>query len=360
MTAVARIIDANANRAREALRVMEDAARFGLNDGELSGRLKGLRHDLRPALAALGESAGLDPGVLIASRDTEGDVGTRISTEAEGRRSGLRDVAAAAGARLGEALRSMEEAAKAAGADASGLEALRYRGYTAEKMLLAAFGTGRAVQWRLCVLLTDSLCAGRGWERVASEAIDGGADCLQLREKELEGRELLRRARRLVQMAHPRGVAVVVNDRLDIALLAGADGVHVGQDDLSVEDVRRLAGRRLLVGVSTANMEQARAAARAGADYCGVGPMFATMTKHKPVLSGPAYLREYLADPLTARVPHLAIGGIAVGNVGELVAAGCLGIAVSSAVCGADDPRDACARLRRVADRGRSEPITRG
>jgi thiamine-phosphate pyrophosphorylase len=236
------------------------------------------------------------------------------------------------------------------------LEGLRYRAYAAEQRLGLALGGGRAPQWRLCVLITEVLCRGKPWDSIARAAIAGGADCLQLREKDLPSRQLLTRALALVRLAREAGAsstppvapvrpAVIINDRPDIALLAGADGVHLGQEDLAVEDARRLAGSRLLIGISTANMDQARAAARAGADYCGIGPMFATTTKEKPVLSGPAYLREYLADPLTARVPHLAIGGITPQNIGELAAAGCRGVAVSAAVCGAREAASVCRQM---------------
>jgi thiamine-phosphate pyrophosphorylase len=148
-------------------------------------------------------------------------------------------------------------------------------------------------------------------------------------------------------MCREHAAASIVNDRPDIALLAAADGVHLGQEDLRIADARRLAGMTLLVGVSTANMEQARAAAGEGADYCGVGPMFHTTTKDKPRLSGPAYLREYLADERTARVPHLAIGGIGPGNIADLAGAGCRGVAVSSAVCGSPDPAEVCREILR-------------
>jgi thiamine-phosphate pyrophosphorylase len=304
--------------------------------------IKALRHELGAALG----SAGVDAGVLLASRDTPGDVGTGIATETEGRRAGIRDVAAAASARLGEALRSIEEAVKVLGGDAAAIERSRYTGYEAGKRLVLAFGAGSGVQWRVCVLITEALCA-LPWEDVARRAIEGGADCLQLREKGLGDRDLLGRARRLVALgrASGRGVSIVVNDRVDIALLAGADGVHLGQDDLGVEDARRVAGFSLLVGVSTENLEQARRAARAGADYCGVGPMFTTSTKDKPRIAGPAYLREYLADEVAGARPHLAIGGITPRSIGELAAAGCRGVAVASCVCGSPDPAGVCRDL---------------
>lgn len=337
----ARLIDAASNRAREALRVLEDCARFGLDSPPLCERLKAMRHGLRAALDQL----PLDRAMLLASRDVEGDVGRTIAGAGEYTRKGMGDIAAAAGARLTESLRSLEEAAKGLGAPdaAETIEALRYQAYDVERAIGLALAGGRAPQWRLCVLITESLCRHHPWDTVAAMAIDGGADCLQLREKELSGGALVDRAQRLIAMARPRGVHVIVNDRVDVALLAGADGVHVGQQDLSVAQVRTLAGERLLVGVSTESIEQAQRATDAGADYCGVGPMFPTTTKDKPRIAGVEYLREYLAHE--AFPPHLAIGGIDDARAEQLAQAGCRGIAVSSFVCGAKDPREACARL---------------
>lgn len=349
MDRLVRIIDANANRAREALRVLEDTARFVLEHESLCAELKGIRHDLRRALDLI----GLDRETLLASRNSEGDVGTRLSTPAEMKRAGTRDVATAAASRLTESLRAIEECAKSLGYDTSDegvrlIESLRYRAYDTERRLDLAFATGRAGQWRLCVLVTESLCTRHTWEDVAKAAADHGADCLQLREKSLTDTELLQRAGRLVEIAHGRGIAAVINDRVDVALLSGADGLHLGQDDLPVHQARRLAGARLLIGVSTFSVAQARDAAHHGADYCAVGPMFETTTKDKPHIAGPQALREYLADSLLASHPHLAIGGISPRNVGELVQIGCRGIAVSSVVCGSDDPGAVCRNLREL------------
>lgn len=339
------MIDANANRAREALRVMEDAARFALGDEALTRELKEIRHALREALGAL----PLDGAALLASRDTPGDVGTRVGTKAEGRRAGLREVATAAGKRAGEALRVIEECAKALGTRAGDtsetalaepaahgrFEALRYRVYDAEKRLGLALAGARAPQWRLCVILTESLCA-TPWLDVARAAIDGGADCLQLREKSLSDRDLLARAAALVGAARGRA-AVIVNDRPDIALLAGADGVHLGQGDLRVGHVRAIAGERLLVGVSASNIDEARGALRDGADYCGVGAMFDTATKRKESIAGLGLMRAY-AEHDPALPPHLAIGGVTPSNVASVAAAGARGVAVCSCVCAAERP----------------------
>lgn len=346
MRDVMRLIDANANRAREALRVMEDGARFLLDDGALSGAIKGIRHDLAAAMRAFAPDCAL-------ARDTPNDVGKEIATEAEMTRAGVEEVVVAAGKRLSEALRSLEEYAKTVergGVEAArAFERLRYRGYEAERRLVASLARGGsrgARQWKLCVLVTEALCR-RPWLEIVRESTEGGADCIQLREKTLGDAELLARARMLVEVCKPRGVSVVINDRVDIALAAGADGVHLGQGDLPVREAQGIAGGKLLIGVSTANIGEARRAQQAGADYCGVGPMFQTTTKKKDVIAGVEYLREYLAHE-PELPPHLAIGGITTGNVGELVAAGVRGIAVSSCVCGAGErggAREVCADL---------------
>jgi thiamine-phosphate pyrophosphorylase len=334
------MIDANANRAAEGLRVAEDVARFALDHKDLARQLKDLRHGLAAALAAL-------PGgdlLRLAHRDTEGDVGTAIKATAEASRAGLRSIAAAAMARVTQALRVIEESTKSlAPTTAPAFEALRYRAYTVERDLLLALPTGRAPQWRLCVLITESLCR-HPWDEVAAAAIDGGADCLQLREKSLSARELTARAAALVTLAKQSRCAAIINDRPDVALITGADGVHLGQDDLTVAHTRALAGDRLLVGVSTHNLDEATRAAHSGADYCGVGAMFPTATKARET-SGVEYLRAYLASPTLAAIPHLAIGGIAPDNIGLLNGAGVRGVAVSSCVCAADDPAAVCRAL---------------
>lgn len=338
-----RIIDANFNRAREALRVLDDVARFVLGMQQLVSQFKHLRHELHQTLT----QSGVDELVRMAARDVSGDVGTEVSTAAEASRSGMRSIAAAAGGRLTEAMRSIEEQLKLLGKSegAVAVERLRYRAYVCEQQVLLALGSGKATQWKLCVIVSEEVCIHMPWYQVIEQAISGGADCIQLREKRLGEREFLRRARDLVEICRPRHVASIVNDRADLALLAGVDGLHVGQTDLPAAELRKLIGGNMLLGVSTSTIEEARRAARDGADYTGVGPMFASSTKKKETLSGPEYLREYLADEIASRLPHLAISGIDQQNVRVLAEAGCKGIAVSSAVCKSSDPASAARSL---------------
>jgi thiamine-phosphate pyrophosphorylase len=352
-----RILDANANRAREGLRVLEDVARFVLEHAALAERCKVARHAVTGAMEDLGRASGAGGSLALAWRDSACDVGVGIKVSGEMARADLASVVDANAGRAAEALRVLGEIAKTLH-DASehghvapacaAFEHARYEAYELHRAIALALGAASSAsdpQPRVCVLLTQRLCTHHAWDRVATLALAAGADMIQLREKELDGRELLDRARRLVALCREHGAKAVINDRPDIALLAGAWGVHVGQGDLSVRDVRRLAGRSLRIGVSTETLEQAWDACEEGADLCGVGPMFATATKAKPRLAGPAHLAAYLNDPRASRLPHLAIGGITPGNVAELTAVGCRGVAVSSAVCGSPAPGEAVGEL---------------
>ena len=348
--AVARIVDANLNRAREAMRVIEDFARFLLDDPATTRSLKQMRHDLAAAARIW------PPAELLAARDTPGDVGTVLTTRAERQRLSPAHVAMAAAKRLTEALRVLEEYAKLDDPPAAAaFKQMRYRAYGIEKTLVErlprapALAAERFSAVRLYVLITESLCRGP-WLKVAAEAIAGGADCLQLREKELDDAQRVDRARRLVQLCRRHNVLCVVNDRPDIARVAGADGVHLGQTDMTVADARAVVGPDAIIGKSTHSLRQFRAALRERPDYLAIGPMYATATKPQRHIPGPRVLPQAL--DLARSVPVVAIGGITVGRLGPIVEAGCRRVAVCSAVVGADDPRAAARRLKRRLKRG--------
>jgi thiamine-phosphate pyrophosphorylase len=338
-SAVLRILDANANRAREALRVVEDYARFVLNDEQLGGPLKQLRHDFASATAGFVADA-------ILHRDTPGDVGTTMKTASEQSRQDVTHVVTAAGKRLGEALRTIEEYLKTEdAARAAQVESIRYRFYDLEQRIALTLPAAARdfSRVRLYVLITESLCA-RPWLEVAEQAILGGADCLQLREKEMDAGEYFRRAVAFVELCRRRGVISLINDRVAIAIATGADGCHVGQTDLPAREARKLLGAGKVLGVSTHNIEQARQAVRDGADYIGVGPFFKSTTKTRDFIAGPDYARR-VAESVP--VPAVAIAGITEQNVDEVLATGMKAVAVTSAVCAAEDPRSAAERLKR-------------
>jgi len=335
-----RVIDAASNRAREALRVLEDYTRFVLDDAHLNSLLKTMRHELAEALRPF----PIDH--LLAARDTLNDVGTTITTPAESRRESLDDVITAAFKRGQEAFRTLEEFGKLHGAPlASALESLRYRLYTLEK----AIGNTRRNRRRLAgrclyLLVTGSLCP-RGAGQVIREALQGGVGMVQVREKSLDDRELVELGRRVREWTREAGALYIMNDRADLAVLTDADGVHLGQEDLSVREARRIVGPERLIGVSTHTIAQARQAVLDGADYLGVGPVFSSGTKEFEQLAGLDFVRR-AADEIT--LPWFAIGGIHAGNLDAVLEAGAARVAVSGAVCRADDPAGAAAELHRL------------
>jgi thiamine-phosphate pyrophosphorylase len=339
---VLRLLDANANRAREAMRVIEDYARFVLNSTELSTTAKNLRHEMAQILAPILNEA-------IVHRDTPGDVGTVIKTPSEQSRADLPAVVVAAGKRAGEALRAIEEFLKTFGpAEAGKIEAIRYRFYHLERRIILTLRPGERVAGvRLCVMITESACK-KPWLQTAELAIEGGADCLQLREKTIPDGELLRRATELAALCRRRGVLCIINDRADIAVLAEADGVHVGQEDLPAAQVRLIVGNRGIVGVSTHNLAQAARAVADGADYIGVGPIFKSSTKPRDFVAGLEYAAAAARE---VAIPKFAVAGIGLDNIDQVLASGIGSVAVTAAVVGCDDPAGAAREFKRRIER---------
>ena len=340
MREIYRILDANLNRAREAMRVVEDFARFALDDARLSGTAK----DMRSRLQQLSASVPADD--LLSARDTPADVGTQLTSKTEMARPDAPAVVTAACKRLTEALRTLEEYAKVvAPQTASGFESLRYQAYALERELARRLSpAGRFGEVKLYVLLTTALARGEPME-VAAAAIAGGADCIQLREKDMPDGQLLELAGRLRRVTREADALLIVNDRPDIAAAVGADGVHVGQDDLPVDVARRALPPWSIVGLSTHNRAQLAAAIDSGCDYIAVGPVFPTDTKDAGPVAGIEYLRLGLAE---SPVPIVPIGGIGPANISQLVEAGARRVAVCSSVIAAEDPSAAAAELKRL------------
>ncbi len=202
--------------------------------------------------------------------------------------------------------------------------------------------------WGLYLVTDRGLACGRPIESVVEAAVRGGVTAVQLREKNCSTREFVELGRALKALLSPLLVPLIINDRLDVALAIGADGVHVGQQDMDFETARRILGPDTILGLSIETVEQARAAVRLDADYLGVGPVFATPTKTD---AAPALGLEGLAE-VRAITEHVivAIGGIGPTNAGQTIEAGADGIAVVSAICAAEDPERAARALRRSVD----------
>jgi thiamine-phosphate pyrophosphorylase len=199
------------------------------------------------------------------------------------------------------------------------------------------------VDWRLYVVTDAGLSRGRSHRAVIEAAIVGGATVVQYREKHASTRQMIEEALELRDLTRRAGVPLIVNDRVDVALAVDADGVHVGQDDMPVALARRLIGNKLL-GVSAHNLSEALQAVRDGADYLGVGPIFATTTK--PDAAAPIGLDGLRAIRQHVSIPIVAIGGINQANAADVMRAGADGIAVVSAVVAADDVTAAARQLR--------------
>ncbi len=335
-----RIIDANFNRAREALRVMEDYCRFALNNGALSGRAKQVRHELSTAIGAL------DSGRLLAGRDTLGDVGVGRSVEGQLARTSLADSFTAAAKRLTEALRVLTETVQPEDrALAATFERLRYDVYTLEKdIVLFAAPMEKFARVRLYVIISDDFpCDVLS---LTARCAAGGADCIQLRTKGMPDDRLFALAVEFVDMCRQAKVLSIINDRPDIAILSGADGVHLGQNDLPIEQVRRLESSPLVIGRSTHTPKELDRALVSRPAYVSLGPVFATPTKPGLATAGLDYVRHGLAALADTGVAYVAIGGITRENVDQVLRAGARCVAVCSAVTRAPDPTQACRRLK--------------
>jgi thiamine-phosphate pyrophosphorylase len=335
-----RIFDAASNRAGEALRVVEDYVRFVLDDPFLLRLCKEMRHELTAVVGAI------PLGERLAARDTVQDVGTGVSTTAEMTRRDLRDVAGANLRRLQESLRSLEEYAKLLDPNvAARCEQLRYRSYTLQQTIVAASSpAGKLAKAQIYVLI-DGAASPEAFAQRVRTLVDGGVDVLQLRDKKLDDRTLVARGRLLRELTRGTATTFIMNDRPDLALLTDADGVHVGQEELTVHDARRIVGPNRIVGVSTHSLEQARRAVLDGADYLGVGPTFPSTTKSFAEFPGLEFVRAVAAE---IRLPAFAIGGITLDNVGEVARAGLRRVAVSGAIASAQDPVAAIQSLRRL------------
>jgi len=338
-----RIIDANLNRASEGLHLLEELARLMLNDAELTQKLKTMRHEIvRGGLTFNKE--------LIQSRNSEGDVGVDIEVPGEGGKE-LPNAR-----RVQEALRILEELAKIPGTT-PGLETDKFKKarfdlYDIEQKLLSKLlrrdKAGRLTG--LYAILDSQKLGKRSHLEVAEKLIKGGARAIQLRYKLDNRGELLAIAQKLKGLCSESGVLFIVNDYLDIALAVGADGLHLGQEDLPVAIARRLLPIDTILGVSVTTVKQAKAAEGDGADYIGVGSMYSTSSKETARVVGLERLREVRG---VVSVPLVAIGGINKDNAGEVAAAGADGVAVISAILGAESIEKASRQLIKAFEAGK-------
>lgn len=323
--------------------MVEEYCRFVLNSQGLTQRAKGLRHELCRAVGSL------DAVRLIASRDTAGDVGAGPPGRIENQlpRETLHDCLTAGCKRLTEALRCLAEITQTLNPGlAQVFEKLRFDAYALEKDIALSAEPGRKFNGvGLYVIISSSLPAEI--ISLANICAAAGADCIQLRAKQMADAELFAVAGAFVRICKDAGTLCIINDRVDIAVAAGADGIHLGQGDLRVAVVRKLQSGPLIIGKSTHSLAQLRAACEEPITYASLGPVFATQTKPAAEAVGIEYVRKAAQELQGKGIAGVAVGGIGPGNVEAVLSAGADAVAVCSAVIAASDPGAACRELKR-------------
>ncbi len=345
---ILRIIDANLNRAREGLRVVEELVRFDLDDSIMSERLKVIRHEI----AGLIDKA-FDSSLLISARDSHNDVGLAIHVDTEGLRTGRAGIIQANMKRSQEAMRVLEEFGKLNDKETGcRIKALRYQVYELEQIVLQAVGRNKNI-CGLYLILDYGLLGEKIWDRdYIGEIIAAGVSVIQLRVKQniqnMPDSKLITLAHMLRKITEEASIPLIINDRTDIALAIGADGVHLGQDDLPIAVARNLMGNKI-IGISNHSLAQAQQAAENGADYIGIGPVYSTTTKHDA--ANPLGCKIIHEICKTVNLPIVAIGGINEDNLAQVLETGVHRIAVVSAVLTASDP---AAVVKRMAEKIKS------
>lgn len=327
-----RIIDANLNRATEGLRVIEEIARFILSDAELSARLKTIRHELQKFF-------DVEYDNLLDSRDTLNDVGCNIINP--DKKESLDSIFKANFKRVEEAFRVLNQYASLD-------DSYRYRIYTIEKEMRSKL----KLDYKKIFLNDKKLYLVTNSDNFESDeifldrvalSIKSGVDIVQLREKNTTSKRFIYLAQRIRELTSHFGAAFIVNDRVDIAKISNADGVHLGQDDIPVSYAREILGDNAIIGVSTHCPEHAKKAITDAADYIGVGPVFKTPTKPSKDPVGLEYVK-WAAD--NVNIPFFAIGSIDTANIKEVVEAGAKRVAVIRAIMYADDIESNCKILK--------------
>jgi len=322
--ALYRILDANLDRAREGLRIIEEWCRFGLDDAGLTDECKHLRQEL----------ARWHTPELRAARDTAGDTGTALTHSNEAERSDVQQVLLANLCRVQEALRVLEEYGKVYSPEmGAALKQMRYRVYTLDSRLMAYQRHQHLQRSRLYLVTspTDTLFT------TVNAALQAGLTLVQYRDKTADDAIRLSNAQKLCQLCRQYGALFIVNDRVDLAVAVDADGVHLGQDDLPIAVARRLVGSQRLIGRSTHKVDDLHRAIQEGADYIGVGPVYETPTKEGRPAAGFDYVR-YAAEHAT--IPWFAIGGIDTHNLPDVLSAGAERVAIVRAIMKADNPAE--------------------
>jgi thiamine-phosphate pyrophosphorylase len=339
-----RVIDSNCNRCAEGLRVLEDIARMILNNEMLSNQFKTIRHSIIENLYTINDS-------LIDRRDTDGDVGASLKPVIE--QNALTSIVRANAKRVEEGLRVIEEMAKLPDfnkiLDSNRFKHYRFEVYKLEQSLLSEIWRNAKVKQikGIYAILDTSVLKSKNIMETAKQIISGGAGIIQLRDKSTSTRDLISIATDLQQLCKQNNVLFIINDYLDIALASNADGLHLGQDDLPVTVARRELPIDKIVGCSIQTKEQAIKAISDGADYIAAGSIFPTSTKEDITVVGLDLLKQLKPE---ISIPLVAIGGIKLDNLEQVIKSGADAVAVISAILESNDIQQATRLLVQKAE----------
>ncbi|MBC7881984.1 MAG: thiamine phosphate synthase [Anaerolineae bacterium] len=323
---VLKILDANLDRVREGLRVIEEWLRFGEANLDQAALCKTMRQEI----------ATFHTEAMHQARNTPGDPLTSVDHPHEVERLDVADVLRVNFARLQEGLRVIEEYAKLIDPQLAGAaKQWRYQIYTLESACLGDTLRNRLAPLYLVTSPHPNLL------KIVEASLRGGLRLVQLRDKEAEGREIFDLACKLRDLCNRYDALLIVNDRVDLALASHADGVHLGQADLPITEARKLLGPHRLIGQSTHNPAEAAQSLLDRADYIGIGPVFATPTKPGRIAVGFDYVDHCRNMP----IPGYAIGGIDSDNLEAVLSAGAKRVAVVRAIMAASDPERTTAEL---------------
>lgn len=323
-TALYRILDANLDRAREGLRVIEDWCRFGLNNAQISEQCKTMRQTLgqwhRPEFRS--------------ARDTPGDLGTGITHPLEAVRSDIPQVLQANLCRIEESLRVLEEYGKIYSPEMGAvMKQLRYKTYSLDSLIMRSSPRHLKLQQAQLYLVT---APSETLLETVEAALQGGLKLVQYRDKNVDDDVRYANAKELRSLCHRYDALFIVNDRVDIAMAVDADGVHLGQHDLPYAFARQMLGPDKIIGRSTTNPDEFLRAMAEMPDYIGVGPVHETPTKAGKAASGYEYV-QYAAAHCT--IPWFAIGGIDMDNVKAAIEAGAQRVSVVRAIMSSTEPK---------------------
>ncbi len=344
-----RLVDSNINRVCEGLRVIEDILRFKYNSVDFSKKLKKLRHLVRSNYYGFDEK-------LLNSRDVINDVGPDVTEELTLIKSKtVLALICRNFKRIQEGLRSLEEITKSfEDSNESGrFEEIRYSSYNLEKEIIGYLTRKEFTLPSLygITYLEDSL--GRSNIEVVKEMISAGIKLIQYREKDLSLQQKYTECMEIRNLTRLAGVTFIINDHIDIALLVNSDGVHIGQDDIPIKDVRRILGFNKIIGLSTHNPEQAKKAVEDGADYIGVGPIYYTKTKKN--VCAPVGLKYLKWVNKNIDIPYVTIGGIKEHNLHEVLKYGAKSVAIVSDITSEINITDKTNRLLKIIEENRND-----